>query len=168
MSRLRVRNRDRVGALLGATSDTTAPSAAIRSIELAVAGGISAIDAAGKHGHRRRSDRQGAPVARGVDPVCRTGHDNELALAQFRGQLAGDLVSVSAAGPGTHHGDRAVPEQRQPRWSPHPQADRRRLQVVAAGWPLGVTWHEDPPANATGNVEITLDVQAADPGDERL
>ena len=139
ISRLRLRNRPRVGAQPGGTSRAPAPSR--RGGRAASVGGrVGAVDPAGQHRDVGAVDRERAAVGGLVDAERRTGDDRVSGPDQAAGDAGRDLGAVG--GRRTRADDRHGPGQRvEPTRPPHPEPQRWTATLVdEAGGSRSSSW----------------------------
>ncbi len=84
----------RSGEQPGAASDTTAPVAAISSMQLVVGGRVGAVGAAGEHGDGGATGGEGTAVGRVVDAEGRTRDHRHPRVAAAGADLAGHGLAV--------------------------------------------------------------------------
>ena len=187
ISRLRLRNRTRVGEHPGGSSETTA---AILTQVVAAAHGVPA----GRPGRHRTpapppcGPRPGerTTVSRLVDPEGGAGDDGGASTAEVGGEVAGDLRAVGGRGPRAHHRHRPAGTPGPGRAAPPPTAPAaRRLSRFSGSTParsaellgpLGVAGHDEPDPSVGRLVEDPTWLQpvqalgclAAQPGQVRV
>ena len=99
ISRLRARNRTRVGCAPGGNSETSSCSLASGVKKRGVTRWISHVDAIGQHTHGRSSSSESTTMRSHVDAEGATGKDGHSLFHQIGGEIGRNAVSVRGCRP---------------------------------------------------------------------
>ena len=153
ITRLRARNRVRMGAQPGASSETTAPWPARWSRRSLMRRRVGTVDTAREHGHGRTVAGQRSPVCGLVDAERRAGDDRRAGPGESGRELGRLVGAIGRGRPAADDRDR-VDELVQLQRTAHPEARAgRRPSPGAARRPRGrpAEWAtRRRPARSTG------------------